>query len=221
MTMSAATPRPLWGLLPVKHFARAKSRLAPVLGEAERIALARSLGQHVLSTLAGCAETDGVLVLSDSEEVRELTTEHGFVAEPEPEPRSDGSPLGLNTLVDHGLARLQERGAGAVLVLMSDLPRLQPDDLGQLVDALRQHDCVIAPDLRQQNTNALALRLAATPGPFQTAFGSGDSFARHLQRSRELGLRTAILRTPGLGFDLDLPSDYAELSERGDLRGRS
>ena len=50
--------------------------------------------------------------------------------------------------------------------------------------------------------------------------GSGDSFARHLQRSRELGLRTAILRTPGLGFDLDLPSDYAELSERGDLRGQ-
>ena len=120
-----------------------------------------------------------MLVLSDSEEVRELTAAHGFVAEPEPEPR-DGSPLGLNTLVDHGLARLQERGAGAVLVLMSDLPRLQPDDLGQLVDALRQHDCVIAPDLRQQNTNALALRLAATLGPFQTAFGGGDSFARHL-----------------------------------------
>lgn len=219
MTMSASTPRPLWGLLPVKHFARAKSRLAPVLGEAERVVLARSLCQHVLSMLAGYAEIDGVLVLSDSEEVRELTTEHGCIAEPEPS--SDGSPLGLNTLVDHGLARLQERGAGAGLVLMSDLPRLQPDDLGQLVDALRQHDCVIAPDLRQQNTNALALRLAATPGPFQTAFGSGDSFARHLQRSRELGLRTAILRTPGLGFDLDLPSDYAELSERGDLRGRS
>lgn len=219
MTMSAVTPRPLWGLLPVKPFARAKSRLAPVLGEAERIALARSLGQHVLSMLAACTEIDGVLVLSDSKEVAALTEEHGFIAEPEP--RSDGSPPGLNTLVDHGLARLQERGVGAVLVLMSDLPRLQPDDLGQLVDALRQHDCVIAPDLRQQNTNALALRLAATPGPFRTAFGSGDSFARHLQRSRELGLRTAILRTPGLGFDLDLPSDYAELSERGDLRGRS
>lgn len=206
-------PRPLWGLLPVKDFGRAKSRLAAVLRDAERAALARRLCQHVLRTLRDCQALDGVLVLSDSAEVRGLAQQHGHLGEPEPALPSPtlSRPL-LGSVVDAGLLRLRERGAVSALVLMSDLPRLQPAELQAMLALLTEHDCVIAPDLRQQNTNALALRLADQL-PLTTAFGSGESFAHHLAWAQKLGLRTAIHQSHGLGFDLDLPSDWAELGD--------
>lgn len=215
MTRSDAMPRPLWGLLPVKDFRRAKSRLSSVLADAERSALARRLCEHMFATLRRCPDLDGVLVLSDSAEVRSLAARFDHIGEAEPATTSTHPPLG--SVVDGGLLRLRERGAAAALVLMSDLPRLQPEDVGQILALLQTHDCVIAPDLRRQNTNALALRFGAAP-PLPTAFGSGDSFARHLAQARSLGLRTAIHQSIGVGFDVDLPSDYAELAGDSGLR---
>jgi 2-phospho-L-lactate guanylyltransferase len=208
MTASAATalPTPLWAVLPVKDFARAKSRLSPVLTAAERAAFARRLCEHALDTLAGCADISGVLVLSDSPEVLELAQRRGHHAERERPDLPPGPALGA--ILDDGLQRLVARGAQAALLLMADLPRVQRDDLSVLLHHLRSHDLVIAPDLREQNTNALALRLHRYP---RTAFGSGDSFRLHLQRASDLGLRALVHRAPGLGFDVDLPGDHAEL----------
>lgn len=211
-------PRPLWVVLPVKAFARAKSRLSPVLASSERAALARRLCEHVLSTLARCDGIDGVLVLSDSDEVLELAARYGRTGAREPE-APPARPL-LGALIDAGLGCVLAQGARAALILMSDLPRVDAADLTQLVALLRQHDCVIAPDLREQNTNALALRLDP-PLDLQTSFGSGDSFRLHLELARGRGLRTAVHRSIGLGFDVDLPSDYAELVDPAGLLRRS
>ncbi|MFO0580559.1 MAG: 2-phospho-L-lactate guanylyltransferase [Polyangia bacterium] len=218
------TLRPLWVVLPVKGFARAKSRLSPVLAGPERAALAQKLCEHVLSTLAGCDGVDGVLVLSDSDEVLELAARYGRTGEREPEgegnPRAEPERPLLGALVDAGLARVHQHGARAALILMSDLPRIDAADLSRLVALLREHDCVIAPDLREQNTNALALRLAPEHS-LQTAFGTGDSFRLHLELARARGLRTTVHRSIGLGFDVDLPEDYAELAGPVGLLRRS
>jgi 2-phospho-L-lactate guanylyltransferase len=208
--MSQKGPRPLWALLPVKDFARAKSRLAPVLPTSARAALAQRMCEQVLHTLGQCAEIDGILILGGSQRVQQVAERYGARFEHE---KDCGLPLPLSAsqlgaIVDHGLMRLQLGGARAALVLMSDLPRLQPHELSQLLALLAEHDCVIAPDLREQNTNALALRLAPATA---TAFGSGDSFRLHLERAAAAGQRTAVYRSPGLGFDVDLPSDYREL----------
>lgn len=212
--------RPLWVVLPVKGFARAKSRLSPVLAGAERAALARQLCEHVLSTLACCEGVDGVLVLSDSDEVLELAARYGRTGEREGAPRAGPERPLLGALVDAGLERVLQHGARAALILMSDLPRVDAADLSRLVALLREHDCVIAPDLREQNTNALALRLAPEHS-LQTAFGTGDSFRLHLELARGRGLRTTVHRSIGLGFDVDLPEDYAELAGPAGLLRRS
>ncbi len=199
-------PAPLWAVVPVKDFARAKSRLQPVLSGAERTALARRLCEHALRTLAQCAELAGVLVLSDSAEVLELARRHGHSAERELAAVPGYGALGA--IIDDGLLRVRRRGAQAALVLMADLPRVRADELAQLLSLLRTHDWVIAPDLREQNTNALALRLDRS---LATAFGTGDSFRLHRQLAEQAGLRAAIYRAAGLGFDIDLPADHAEL----------
>lgn len=216
--MADATPKPLWVLLPVKNFARAKSRLSPVLSDGERAAFAQNLCEHVLDTLGRCDAIDGTLLLSDSDDVMRLVQRPGQHAERERSGPYTG-PL-LSAIIDDGLSRLVERGARAAIVLMSDLPRIEVAELLRLVELLREHDCVIAPDLREQNTNALALRLGLAH-PLRTAFGSGDSFARHVELARAAGLRTAVHRSFGLGFDVDLPADYADLPDSGAFPRRS
>ena len=162
------------------------------------------------------------------DEVLELAARYGRTGERETEPAGsrEGEPRAeperplLGALVDEGLQRVRRYGARAALILMSDLPRIDAADLSRLVALLREHDCVIAPDLREQNTNALALRLVPEHS-LQTAFGTGDSFRLHLELARGRGLRTAVHRSIGLGFDVDLPEDYAELAGPVGLPRRS
>lgn len=209
MSASGEAPAPLWALLPVKGFGRAKSRLSPILGGAQRAELARRLCEHVLAAIDRCPEIAGVLVLSDSEEVLQALSRRGVCAELElaEVPRTSLSPLGA--IIDDGLVRLERRGARSALVLMADLPLLVPADLAEVTALLLQHDGVIVPDLREQNTNALALRLGRHP---HTAFGTGDSFRRHQQLLADAGLRAVVHRCAGLAFDVDLPGDYEQLS---------
>lgn len=212
--ISAGASGPIWALLPVKDFARAKSRLSAVLSAAERAALARRLYAHSLFVLGRCAALEGVLVLSDSAEVLRIAREHGVHGEPQLATLPSERTLGA--IVDDGLQRLQQRGARAALIVMSDLPLASAEAFSQQLALLQDYDWVIAPDLREQNTNALALRLQGSPGALlKTAFGSGDSFRLHIERAEQLGQRHAIYRSLGLGFDVDIPADYAELLTKG------
>lgn len=206
LTDPAAHPAPLWALLPVKDFGRAKSRLAAVLSAPERSALARRLCVHALQTLRGYSAIHGVLVISDSEDVLSLAQKYGASGVRE---TPSAAPRVLGAVVDEGLEILACRGAQAALVLMADLPQLHTDELSQLLSFLPDHDYVVAPDRREQNTNALALRLT---GRAPTAFGSGDSFRLHTELLSAAGRRVAIHRAPGLAFDIDIPEDYAALA---------
>ena len=204
-TAPAGRPAPLWALLPVKDFGRAKSRLTSVLSATARYALARRLCEHALQTLRDSAAIDGVLVISDSDAVLTLAQQLGATGVRE---TASAAPRVLGAIVDEGLEILARRGAQAALVLMSDLPQLHPAELAQLLSYLPAHDYVVAPDRREQNTNALALRLA---GRAPTAFGSGDSFRQHTELLAAAGRRVAIHRAPGLAFDVDVPEDYVLL----------
>ena len=56
------TAAPIWALVPAKCFGAAKSRLARVLDEAARAALARSMFEHVLATLAASTRVETTAV---------------------------------------------------------------------------------------------------------------------------------------------------------------
>jgi 2-phospho-L-lactate guanylyltransferase len=193
----------LWALVPAKSFARAKSRLAERLGAAERADLARGMLEHVLGTLGGCKAIGGVLVVTDGDDVAELASARGAAVVRD----ASGPPLG--SIVDAALLDLRARGADAALVIMSDLPKLLAGDVVELASKMASADVVVAPDLRDDGTNALGLRL---PDRFSTAFGTRDSFARHLHLAQTAGLRLDVHRSRGLGFDIDELADLDELS---------
>jgi len=194
----------VWAVVPVKRFDRAKSRLAPVLDAASRERVARELFEHVASVLAAPAVVDAVAIVTDSDKAAALAAARGALALPDPE--------GARTLadrVDFALAEIARRGAAVAVVLMSDLPTLDPEDVRALVRDFGPGALRVAPDERGHHTNALALRL---PPPFATAFGDAESFRRHRERAEAAGLSTEIVRRPGLAFDVDTPEDYETLA---------
>lgn len=182
----------LRALVPVKAFDRAKSRLAEVLGEDEREALAEALARHVLETLRASEYVEEVVVVTPSPRVRAFAASLDVRAiDDAPEAR------GLAEIVD---AARHTLGGSAHLVVMSDLPDLCVDDIAAIVRARAHADVIIGPDVRGLGTNALAL-----PSTMASCFGHEDSAARHEARALALGLRALRVSCAGIARDVDLP----------------
>jgi 2-phospho-L-lactate guanylyltransferase len=193
--------RPTWAVVPAKSLRRGKSRLGRVLAEDERARFARRLLEHVLGVLADCP-LDGVLVATDGDDVSELALARGVCV------RRDEGAGSLATVVDGALADIGSRGARAGVVLMADLPRIEPCDVGELLAALADHDVALVPDRLGHHTNALAL---APPTAIATCFGQKESFLAHCAAARFAGLHVRVLRNERVAFDVDGPADHARL----------
>jgi 2-phospho-L-lactate guanylyltransferase len=183
-----------WALVPVKARAEGKSRLAPVLDPPARIALVRSMLDHVLGVLAAAPGVDHVAIASPERDLVSadihLLPERG---------------RGLNRALGSAVAALRRLGAREVLVLPGDLPCVGTDDVAVLLAQMRAGGCALASDRQGTGTNAIALDLQRLgPAGFRFLFGR-NSFARHARQACALGLGPQIARRPGLGFDLDEP----------------
>jgi 2-phospho-L-lactate guanylyltransferase len=193
-----------WAVVPIQNFEHAKSRLAPVLGAAERAGLARGLFEHVLDVLSACTGLSGVLVATDSDEVARLAALRGARV------IRDAEKLPLGRVVDDALDLLSRWGAEAALVVMGDLPELSTAEVRELLDQARPERVVLAPDRHARQTNALLSRL---PAFAKTSFGEAASFELHRARIAASGLGVVIHRSSGFELDLDEPEDLARWRE--------
>lgn len=176
-------------VVPVKDFSRAKVRLAPELGPAERAALARRMATVVI----GAAAPLPVCVVCDSEEVREWAEGQGA--------RVIWTPgLGLNGAVDAGVRQLGGEGVEVAVVAHGDLPLAT-----QLAWVAATPGVTIVPDRRLDGTNVLAV---PTGIGFRFAYGAG-SFAAHRAEALRLGQQLRVVNDSRLGWDVDLPADLA------------
>ncbi len=181
-----------WALVPVKARKDCKTRLAKALAPDQRLALVRAVLRHVLDILGKVERIDHIALVSP-----ERDTVPGFI-EVLPERGHD-----LNSSLTRAMTEARSRGATRVLILHSDLPDIRGDDVEALLDGADEHGLAIAPDDRGTGTNGLCLP-ADLSLPLQ--FGKG-SFHSHVESARRAGYNPAIVRTGGLGFDLDNSAD--------------
>lgn len=199
-----------WALVPMKRFDQGKSRLGDALSPEARADLARSMFDRVvggvLGSLVKSGDLKGVLVITDGADVATRAHEQGarFVIAPGVAPDRK-----LSAIVDEGLVELTAIGARAAIVIMGDLPKVDPDDVRALTTLLATHDIVLAPDAAGTGTNALATRL---PAPMRTQFCGGESLADHVWEAERSGLRFTLCEREGLRFDVDQAADLAKLS---------
>lgn len=182
-------------IMPVKPFAESKRRLADVLTPDTRIALSRGHFLHVLALATARAPAAATLVISRSDDVLALARAAG--AQGLAEVGQDH-----NAAIRQGLRHAAMAGHAPVLVLSSDLPLLQDDDLAAML-ALRGDVVGIAPDRMGQGTNALFL---PRPDRIAPCFGPG-SRAAHETAARRAGAGIAIVERRGLATDIDTPAD--------------
>ena len=193
----------LWAIVPVKPLRRGKSRLAGTLSEDERTQLNQLLLEHTLKTLTNLKEIEQILVVSRDPAALSLAREHGARTVRE----AAGSPQ-LNTALTRATVVAQVYATRGVLVLPADLPLMTREDILALVErATEPPVVVIAPDRREEGTNAL---LICPAGLIEYDFGVG-SFQRHCERARQANARLEVVTLPSLGLDLDLPEDLEEV----------
>jgi len=180
-------------IVPVQRLDRAKSRLAPALGDEGRAALVVGMLDAVLDACRGAAAVDGVLVVTPDA----------------------GLARGANVLLDDGVghaaavasALADPRAAGGALVVMADCPLATAASLDALIVAARPVALVAAED---GGLNAVALADPRLLGP---VFGVPDAAALTVARARAAGIEPIVLADPALAFDVDLPADLARVPE--------
>jgi len=196
----------------LKDLVDAKTRLAGLLRSSERRALAQAMAEDVLGVLAGHPGIGRIVLVSDDPGANMLAREYAAECWAE----SELGCRGLNAVLECASARLSAAGGDAQLILHADLPLLAARDVGGVLDALAGGAALVAgPDRHGAGTNLLAFDAGAAP---RFCFGI-DSFARHTAVAGQAGTPVRVVRSVGIGLDIDEPRDLTELLARGPIPG--
>jgi 2-phospho-L-lactate guanylyltransferase len=178
-------------LVPVKPFAQAKQRLAPVYSPSEREAISRSMLRTVVDSAQGLRVA--LVGPASAGDVRRFALINGarFLAEP------DGATLDM--AVSHGVAQLANLGYERVAVVHSDLPLAR--DITWLANS---EGVIVVPDRTGKGTNAISV---PSESGFRFSYGNG-SFHRHCDEARRLGYEPqVVVDLNGISQDVDEPED--------------
>jgi 2-phospho-L-lactate guanylyltransferase len=191
---------PAIAIVPVKHLAAVKSRLAAVLTAPQRRALALAMLDDVLAALTATRGLAGSIVVGSDEAVAQLAHTHGA--------RYLGDTAGeLNAALALASQAAADAGAAAVLVVPADLPTVVPAEIEALLAARSRRPHIVLASADDGGTGALLL---APPQAMPFAFGPGSA-ARHRSAARAAGLEVLELRASGLARDIDRPGDLRQL----------
>jgi 2-phospho-L-lactate guanylyltransferase len=191
-------------IIPHRGLEAAKTRLAAVLDDAERVELARKLLARVL--LVAREACYDVVVISPAESLSPIVSAAGarLIVQ---------RGMGLNRGLDQARDEAVADGTETLCVLHGDLPNLTSEDVAALIAAVPEPSGVaIAPDRAGSGTNGLAMR---PPGAIGFSFGVGSCDA-HRSAAEAAGLPFVMVERSGLAFDLDTPADLARWLELGD-----
>jgi len=192
-----------WAVVAIKTLDQAKSRLAPVMGPADRRALVLEMLRHTLSVLRSSDGLQGIVVIGPDPEVGEVALAYGVEFLPE------SGVGGLNGALAQARASMSVRQAQGMLVIPGDLPQLRLSSIRELVRLAVPRGVVIAPDRRELGTNAL---LVTPPDVIPFCFGP-DSFRQHLAAAEAAGVTPIVVRSPDLAMDVDVPEDLSLVPE--------
>ena len=171
-------------IVPVKHSARAKSRLRPPAG-VHRRDLALAIALDTLDTVLSVVPAGQVFVVTADPEIRLQLRGSGAVLVDDP-------GRGLNAAVAAGISAVSSGAPHApAAVLLGDLPALTAGELASGLAACAAAEAAVVPDHEGSGTVLLTHHDAARLVP---RFGTGSA-ARHARSATTLHLDLPRLRT--------------------------
>ena len=141
--MSAA--KDIWAVVPVKSFARAKARLAALIDSAQREQLARAMLEDVLAALRKLDDLSGILVVSADRGAKEIARAYG--AQTIHDPLEEGP----NEAIRLALPLLREVEADAMIVVPSDVPQIEANELMPIIAHLQARSVIALGQSNREN----------------------------------------------------------------------
>jgi len=198
-------------LVPVKNLAAAKQRLAAVLDQPSRTALAQAMLHDVLTTLFNWKTRPPVAVVTSDPFAINLAEEYQFEIIPDPDNPGETGAIEMATHL------CVERGVDSTLVIPADIPLIQARELDEILKHAPAEGSVLVPAADGRGTNA-AFRRPANLFPLR--FGN-DSFKPHHAAAQATGKPCIVLNLPGIAVDIDNPADLQHLiSLHGESRAQ-
>lgn len=193
-------------ILPIKSLEQSKSRLAPVLNLQQRESFTLDLLRRTLKVLKSSRDIGDILLVSRDTRIHELAEMENvhFLQE---EGRC------LNQALKQATQWSIEQHFSTILILPLDVPFLEKEDIESIVmiGENKEKVVIIGPDQVMEGTNALFVK---PPGILEYQFGNG-SFRRHWQQAIDKQIEIHVYHSPGIGFDVDFPSHYRSMLQRG------
>lgn len=189
-------------LVPVKGFAKAKSRLAEVLTATERATLAEAMLRDVVAAATACNGVQRVILLGGLDARKVAAEEHAHWLD-------DGGAPDLNEALGLAAASLAAAGVTRLVILPGDLPTLSSRDISALL-ACHEHGLTIRPAHNDGGTNALVL---TPPDAMGFHFGP-DSARRHMASALAKDMPAQKLALEAFARDIDGPADLRWLSQQ-------
>ncbi len=188
---------PVVALVPVRSPGTGKTRLASGLTRTERAALSTAMLADVVAALRA-APVDRVVVAASGPSAAAAARSLGLDVARDPP-----SARGLNGALRASASRLGV--VGSLLVVMADLPRLQPQDVVTVLETDAQ---VVVAATEDGGTGAL---LRQPPGVIRTAYGN-ESAVRHIRLAHRARVTATTVHTPGFSHDVDTVEDLRALT---------
>ncbi|MDA4120784.1 MAG: 2-phospho-L-lactate guanylyltransferase [Thaumarchaeota archaeon] len=178
-----------------------KSRLSEVMTPPQRRKLSEAMLLDVLDSFKSVGMLRACYLVTPDSDAVALAKEAGASGLVEPYDR------GVNAAVALGMADLPQ--AEEVMVVPSDLPLLRKSEIKTALSYKSQGmDVVISPSRGFDGTNLL---LFSKSRPIDLSYDK-DSFWNHVQDSAARGHHLAVYTGAGFIFDIDSPTDLADLA---------
>jgi 2-phospho-L-lactate/phosphoenolpyruvate guanylyltransferase len=198
-------------LIPVKDSSKAKQRLASILDQPARTALAQAMLHDVLAAIHEWRDRPAVGVVTSDSFAMNLAKEFNFEVIPDPENPGETGAIEMATQI------CVDRGTEFTLVIPADIPLIQAWELQEILKQAPKEGSVLVPAGDGRGTNA-ALRRPANLFPLR--FGN-DSFKPHYAAAQATGKPSVVLQSPGIAVDVDNPEDLDGLLKMpGDTRSQ-
>jgi 2-phospho-L-lactate guanylyltransferase len=188
----------VWAVVLVKELACAKQRLSSCLSPEERRALATIMLEDVLDALSAVQQLAGVLLVTVDPVARSLAGRYSARIV------LDAAREGHTGAVAAAARLLAREGRAGMMTMPGDIPRLSSAEITATLAAHRVAPAfTIVPAHDYLGSNMI---VCSPPDVVPLRFGE-DSFYPHLDAARSLGIDPLIVRQPGIGMDIDHPTD--------------
>lgn len=199
-----------FGIVPVKDLSRAKERLAAILPQDVRTALAYAMLEDVLAAVKGSVLLDRKFIVTMDRKAMDIARGLGVEIIEETE------QSGESASVDRASKVCMEMGADSVLVVPGDAPLITSSDIDSVLE--KEADApstVMVPARDGLGTNAI---LRNPPDAFPSCFGY-DSFRKHIDEAQKKNVSIETIDNASIALDIDLPDDLSVFaSQRSDTR---